>query len=353
MKLNMKFRMVIWVLGLMTVSLHAGQVNITTTTEHVCKMGESVTFTATANNGNVEVIVISAGGASFSGDTVTFSMPGVYEILIQVNHTGSEEEQCSNDIFTYTYYVPEITGVGDGGDITDDLWFLEDSPGDFLYKVEKNVTILYTPSGKTFTWKIKGQSNVIQFKVNNQQQITNALTSQIIKSIGWSSSEGNLIIEVEYDGNIIAASQEFTTRAPVQISESIDATESFSNGWQRKYTYTVKDKFNKLIPSMSVCEVFENPSSWPKDHASYNWNAPTYGNSTTTISGTFTDNFRKASNSSDIPSAVNPGNPGENTKVMHNIQWYKLGGTGTPGYSATGFEVFRDNLQWCRGTCYR
>lgn len=350
-------------------SLNAGVV--TTSPLHddnkiVVAKDESVTFTGTSDSGGAVTTTLTIDPAGPTHEpieesatqSVTFDAGTegkAYTCTFTVTHKVDDVTCTDAKDFTYTVYVPKIVGIG-GGSVRDDIWFFEDGLGDTIFRVECEATAQGIPSGKTFTWKIAGQSDAVKFKSNNQQEITNALDKQMIKSIGWSSSEANLTIDLEYNGSVVATSESFTARAPTEVTEQVAAATALRSGWQRLYTYTVKDKFYVSMHSAMAYEVFGSPSSWPQDPGcTWVWGGP-YGPPWTIDSNSqFVDAFRAvtAAPSAEVPYTVNPGQSGANTKTMHNYQRYKVGGTGTQGVSATGFTIYQDNIQFCRGTAYR
>lgn len=236
--------------------------------------------------------------------------------------------------------------------LTATFGFLKMVGGDSTYPVTIYGTVDGLPDGQTATWYIKGQANTIKFD-NNQQQITSASPDQAITSIGWSSTESNLWLELEVNGGNVATSNTFTSRAPTGITES-QSTNPDGIGWETDFTYTVKDKFNQLLNGAAVCEVFSNPDNWPHDeYPNMTWTThPQYGNGALDANSVFVDSYAAHHSSPDVPTTVNPGSPGEFTGVKHNTQTYKVGGTGTAGYNANGFTVYKTLLQFCRGEAH-
>ncbi|MCC7518016.1 MAG: hypothetical protein IT578_02400 [Verrucomicrobiae bacterium] len=238
---------------------------------------------------------------------------------------------------------------------TPDIWYFEDGGGDATYKVVQTISVSGVPSGKTITWNLMGQSGVINF-INQQETATGTETTRNIYTSGWSTTENNLYIEIVGDGSVVATSSgsKFTARAPTHISESVGSPGPFMYGFIRQYTYTVKDKFNHLMPGIITLELFA-ATPWPTEQGC-NWSVPesgNYGDPWYLDSGSkFVDTFMY-SGPLRTPSSVNPGQPGYETKTAHNTQTYKVGGSGTQGMSASGFSVYVGNIQFCRGTAYR
>lgn len=251
-------------------------------------------------------------------------------------------------------------------DTPDDIWFFDDGQGDSTYCIERDCVVKGVPSGKTVTWKIVGQNDAIKFN-NGQQQIVGTDTTHRLKSIGWSSTENNLTLELLYNGGIVAASDAFTARAPTTTTESTGPSTGYRYndhgtpitdwGYLRSFTYTVTDKFGMQLEGLKVFEVFQSPATWHKLYPGCNWPDHTNYNPHWKLleNSQFVDTFGWSTplNSGYIPTTVAPGDIGASQQVEGNHQTYKAGGDGTQGFNATGFIFFEDTIILCRGTAHR
>jgi hypothetical protein len=240
-------------------------------------------------------------------------------------------------------------------DTPDDIWFFEDGEGNSTYPVERDYVVNGVPSGKTVTWKIVGQSNAVKFN-NNQQQIVGTDTTRSVKSIGWSSTENNLTLDLLYSGATVATSDTFTVRAPTKTSQvsyvtdnMYGGTQPLSSGFSSRYSFLIKDKFDQLLPGISASESF---STFTSLYSGENWDRPQAVEITLGQDSQLNDEYA-GQYTTKVPTTVLPGSTGASTQVISAPQKYRVGGSGTSYSSGTGFIVKSHDVTFCRGKAYQ
>ncbi|MCK9588537.1 MAG: hypothetical protein M0Q93_04115 [Terrimicrobiaceae bacterium] len=334
---------------------------VTTSPEHenheiIIAKDESVTFTATPDSGDVTATLdVDPPGPQVAGSgstqTATFSAGTegqAYTCTFAVTHTDGDETCADGQEFTYTVYVPKIEGVGN----TDEIWWWDGENQASPYENKRTLQATGLPSNKTITWKLNGQTDVVNFG-NNQETITGTDQSREIHTVGYSSNEYNLYVELELDGKTVASTEDdkFTARTVA----STPNTHADSNPppapyvWETIYTMTAKDKFGQEVPNIDVCELFNPAAAWAQD--SSNWIRPgTYGNGQTDGAAKFRDFYKPNQSITLSPTAVSAGSSGSGTPTLHTNQKYLFGGTSSnPGFNATGQEAESHTIQFFRG----
>lgn len=145
----------------------------------------------------------------------------------------------------------------------------------------------------------------------------------------------------------------FAGQTVQDLNDHLPLAVGYDPGWERLYTYTIREKFGDTMDGVYVAEVFDNPTAW-NQASGCNWPAPSYDNGHTDQNSQFVDRFAYSTiPGTDTPSSVHPGSTGASQPTIDNNQVYKIGGDGNPGVWATGFNIFEDALQLCRGTAHR
>ena len=214
-----------------------------------------------------------------------------------------------------------------------DLWWF-DGEDALNYDEEAKLTAFGGRPGATrgrFEWDVVRGTDKIDLENASDHMVKNNANRITIWSTDASVTRGDVKVRCRWSLGGLSRTlyHEFTVFAPdeaVVVSGPNDSP--WNGGYQSQYTIEVRDQFHQPLPR--EVEVNENWETFTADQpVVVDWLiAPPNGTMTGIPAvAQFYETYGMPAGPGRIPQAVNPGDPGATTPVMHAFQQYRAGST--------------------------
>ncbi len=214
-----------------------------------------------------------------------------------------------------------------------DLWWF-DGEDAANYDEEAKLTAFGDRPGATrgrFEWDVVRGADKIDFQNASDSMVRNNANRITIWSTDASVTRGDVKVRCRWSLGGLSQTlyHEFTVYAPDEAVVVNGPNDSpWNGGYQSRYTIEVRDQFHRPMPR--EVEVNENWETFTADQpAVVDWLiAPPNGAMTgTPATSQFYETYGMPAGPGRIPQAVNPGDLGATTPVMHAFQQYRAGST--------------------------
>ena len=251
-------------------------------------------------------------GAS-QGENLPFSFPwnttnyaeGTHSLTVQLYKSGCDSASSSVTVILYKIVQ------------SDELWWFDGADA-ANYAEEITLTAIGLSSG-TFNWQVTQGSDKVSLINPNSNPVT-------VRSIGASTTEGDIHIKLTHNGNYVTA-YNLTVYTPSSCSLESHYPDDLAwglYGYKTVYEFTLKDQFGTPIPNLEVNEVI---GPFTNDYSPcWGWPDPWTRNAWTANEGKFKDEYKvSVLEAIGHPSTTWPGESGWDTPVRHATQWYRGG----------------------------
>ncbi len=214
-----------------------------------------------------------------------------------------------------------------------DLWWF-DGEDAANYDEEAKLTAFGGRPGATrgrFEWDVMRGADKIDFENASDHMVKNNANRITIWSTDASVTRGDVKVRCRWSLGGLSKTlyHEFTVFAPDEAVVVNGPNDSpWSGGYRSRYTLEVRDQFHRPMPR--EVEVNENWETFTADQpVVVDWMiAPPNGTMTgVPATAQFYETYGMPAGPGRIPQAVNPGDPGATTRVMHAFQQYRAGST--------------------------
>lgn len=217
-----------------------------------------------------------------------------------------------------------------------DLWWF-DGEDAVNYAEEAKLTAFGVTPGATrgrFEWDVVRGADKIDFE-NNADSMTRVNANRItVLSTDASTARGDVRVRCRWTlgGSSVTLFHEFTVFAPnegVVVNGPNDTP--WNGGFKSQYVIEVRDQFHQKLPA--DIEVNESWGAFVADQPVVNnWiiappNGAMSGPPNGPATAQFNETYGMPAGAGRVPQAVNPGDPGSTTPVMHAPQFYRAGST--------------------------
>ncbi|MEN6375920.1 MAG: hypothetical protein ABFD75_14225 [Smithella sp.] len=214
-----------------------------------------------------------------------------------------------------------------------DLWWF-DGEDAANYDEEAKLTAFGGRPGATrgrFEWDIVRGADKIDFQNASDSMVRTNANRITIWSTDASVTRGDVKVRCRWSLGGLSRTlyHEFTVYAPDEAVVVNGPNDSpWNGGYQSQYTIEARDQFHQPLPR--EVEVNENWETFTADQpVVVDWMiAPPNGTMTgTPATAQFYETYGMPAGPGRTPQAVNPGDPGAATPVMHAFQQYRAGST--------------------------
>jgi len=254
---------------------------------------------------------------------------GTITVKVEYTKNGMTAEDTSGNIIHFC-----ITNNPSG---SRPLWYFNGANA-ANYPEQMTTSVIGITTG-TFAWTVTAGTDKVDFGNNSDSQtITDNSGAVIVKSTGASTAEDDVNLELKHNGTKIA-DHKVTVSAPQHNELLSDQDSEWGEnpcdfewqaplflGFMSYHEMIVKDMFGQVIPAaLELNETFSGTPVSDYDDEEWSTSLATQGPWWIGADGKHNDAYKAQFPYPSVPTSVNPGDEGWETKVYHQMQYYKVG----------------------------